>query len=217
MFPRLSLAVLLIASFALSGCSTLYYNTMEKFGKEKREILVDRIEDAREDQEKAKEQFVSALDRFQSVIAYDGGDLEKQYRSLNGEYEDCESRAKRVRDRIESIEDVAGALFSEWESELDQYRNASLRQSSERSLAETKRRYGNMIGAMNRASQKMDPVLLAFHDQVLFLKHNLNAQAVASLEGELSVIESDVAALIADMEASIAEAEKFLADIEQRG
>ena len=29
----------------------------------------------------------------------------------------------------------------------------------------------------------MKPVLAAFHDQVLVLKHNLNARAIASLEG----------------------------------
>ncbi len=217
MVMRLSLiAIVTLTALSLSGCSTLYYNAMEKLGKEKRDILVSRIKDAREDQEEAKEQFVSALDQFQAVIGYDGGNLEKQYRKLNGEYEDCESRAKRVRDRIESIENVAGALFKEWENELDQYQNASLRQSSEQSLRETKRRYNDMIAAMQRASDKMDPVLRAFHDQVLFLKHNLNAQAVASLEGELALIEDDVAVLIADMEQSIAEAESFLADMEGR-
>jgi len=53
-------------------------------------------------------------------------------------------------------------------------------------------------------------VLTTFRDYVLYLKHNLNAQAIASLEGELGGIESDVSSLIRDMEASISEARSFI-------
>ena len=42
-----------------------------------------------------------------------------------------------------------------------------------RKLAETKRQYSQLISAMKRAERKMNPVLTAFNDQVLFLKHNL--------------------------------------------
>jgi hypothetical protein len=57
----------------------------------------------------------------------------------------------------------------------------------------------------------MAPVLAAFKDTVLVLKHDLNAQAVASLQGTVVEIERDVEALIDDMEASIAEADRFVA------
>ncbi len=70
--------------------------------------------------------------------------------------------------------------------------------------------YGQLIRAMKRAEAKMAPVLAAFHDQVLFFKHNLNAQAIASLKGNLASIESDIAVLIREMEASIREANRFI-------
>jgi len=57
---------------------------------------------------------------------------------------------------------------------------------------------------------KIDPVLTAFRDQVLFLKHNLNARALAALQNELDAIQTDVASLIREMEASIAEANAFI-------
>jgi len=63
---------------------------------------------------------------------------------------------------------------------------------------------------MRRAEDKMDPVLVVFLDQVLFLKHNLNAKAIASLQDELVAVEEDVALLVKDMEESIAEAEWFI-------
>jgi len=209
--------ILFTTGLAASGCSALYYDTMETFGVDKREILVDRVKDARDEQDKAKEQFSSALEEFQTLVGYDGGNLEKMYNKLNDEYEDSKSRAERVRDRIDSIDSVAEALFDEWEDELDQYGNLQLQRTSERQLVETRNRYEDMLRLMRDASAKMDPVLQAFQDQVLFLKHNLNARAIASLEGDVQTLQDDVAALIADMEASIAEADAFIAQMDATG
>ena len=79
---------------------------------------------------------------------------------------------------------------------------------------DTKGQYEQLLRAMKAAESKMKPVLAAFKDQELFLKHNLNAQAIASLSGTAAQIQSDVTNLIRDMEVSIAEANKF---IEQMG
>jgi hypothetical protein len=194
----------------LGGCKSAYYGTLEKFGKHKRDLLVDRVEAARDDQEEAKEQFKDALTRFSELTRFQGGDLEKTYKRLNSEYEDSASKAEAVTNRIKSIEEVAKDLFSEWRGELSQYENRDLQRASEKQLRETEQRYEQLIGAMRRAEQKMKPVLTAFHDQVLFLKHNLNAQAIASLQGQVVELESDVARLIADMDAAIREANSFI-------
>jgi len=203
-------ALLLVLLASLIGCQSAYYTTMEKFGYHKRDLMVDRVQDARDSQEEAVEQFESALEQFRSVVNFDGGNLQKKYDVLETAYDNSESKADAVRDRIDSVEDVAEALFDEWEDELKEYSSASLRRSSERKLVQTRRHYEKLIGAMKRAEKKMQPVLSAFKDQVLFLKHNLNAQAIASLQNELVSVESDVASLIKDMEASIAEANDFI-------
>ena len=64
--------------------------------------------------------------------------------------------------------------------------------------------------AMRRADAAMDPVLTLFRDQVLFLRHNLNARAIGSLETELADIERATANLIREMERSIEEASRFI-------
>ncbi len=198
------------AALAVAGCQSAYYKTMEAFGYHKREILVDRVEDARDAQQDAKEQFQSALEKFSAVVDFRGGELEEKYKKLKSELERSESKADAVRKHIRSVEDVAEALFDEWEGELGQYTNENLRRSSEQKLAQTRQRYGQLIGAMQRAEVKIEPVLSAFRDQVLFLKHNLNAQAVASLHDELVSVEAEIASLIKEMEASIAEADAFI-------
>jgi hypothetical protein len=86
-----------------------------------------------------------------------------------------------------------------------------LRKKSQEQLTRTRAQYAQLVKAMKRAEGKMDPVLAKFKDQVLFLKHNLNAQALASLQGELVSVEGNVNSLIKDLNASIQEADAFIA------
>lgn len=192
------------------GCQGVYYNTLERFGYQKRELLVSRVKKARNEQERAKEQFESALEEFASVLEFDGGKLEKVYNRLNDSLARSEERAEAVHERVDAVESVANALFREWEDELDDFSSEELRRASARQLDETRRRYEQLIQAMRKAESKLEPVLSPMRDQVLFLKHNLNARAIASIQNEVESIEFEVGALIEDMEKAIAEADAFI-------
>jgi molybdopterin-biosynthesis enzyme MoeA-like protein len=201
----------------MSGCQKAYYETMEMFGKHKRDILVDNVADARDAQDQAKEQFASALEEFISVTGSVDGKLEEKYKTLNAAYEKSRDKAHAVKEHIKDVRRVAEALFNEWEDELDEYTNSSLRQKSEDKFKQTKQRYAKLISAMERAESKIAPVLSAFHDQVLFLKHNLNAQAIASLQDELTTVENEIGILIEEMEKSIDEANAFIQEMTRQG
>jgi Skp family chaperone for outer membrane proteins len=200
-------------ALALVGCSSAYYGAMEKFGIAKREILADRVDATRKSQQEAKEQFANALERFLALTKIDGGDLQQKYEDLNTEFKRSEEQAKEVRERIAAVEDVAEALFREWKQELSQYTNEGLRRDSQRQLETTQRRYTALLALMQRAAERMDPVLATFRDQVLFLKHNLNARAVSSLDSTHRALEADISRLISEMETSIREAEVFIRDL----
>jgi hypothetical protein len=204
---RLTLLALLLA---LAGCQSTYYNAWEKLGYPKRDILVSRVEKARDGQVAVKEQFQTTLERFKAVTGFKGGDLEAKYSELNSEYDRCETRADAVHKQIASVESVADALFEEWQKELAQYQSPQLKAESETELRATQARYKELLATMRRAEAKMAPVLAAFHDQVLFLKHNLNARAIASLEGTTVSLQGDVDHLIADMQSSIDESNRFI-------
>ena len=193
----------------------MYYGALESAGIPKRELMVHRVEKARDTQEETKEQFKTALEQFTAVTNFDGGDLEVVYNQLNDEYEASVDQAETVRKRIDDIKDVSGALFEEWEEEIEEFSSASLKRSSKTQLSETKRQYRQLINAMESAESKLDPVLTVFKDQVLYLKHNLNARAISSLKNELSGIQSDVSSLIDAMESSIDEANNFINSMEQ--
>lgn len=210
----LVLAVLPAITLA-TGCQKAYYSTMEAFGKHKRDILVDRVTDARDAQNEAKEQFSSALDAFTAVVHVPDTDLRKQYDAMQSAYDASSKKAEAVSSRIAGVKKVGSALFKEWESELTQYDSDALRRSSEQKLHQTRGQYDQLIAAMERAESRIQPVLTAMNDQVLFLKHNLNAQAVASLQNELVTVETDVATLIREMETAIAEADTFISAMAQ--
>lgn len=208
-FRSVPVALLLL----LAGCSSAYYGAMEKIGIAKREILADRVDDTRKSQQKAKEQFADALQRFLAVTKADGGDLQRKYDELNSQFKRSEDQAKEVRSRIAAVEDVAEALFREWKQELGQYTSPSLRSDSERQLDTTRRRYDSLLLLMRRAADRMDPILATFRDQVLYLKHNLNARAVSALGSTHRALEADISRLISEMETSIREAEVFIKDL----
>ena len=206
--------VLLPIVIVFSACSSVYYSTLDSLGIPKRDIMVHRVEAARDGQQETKEQFKSALEQFTAVTNFQGGDLEDIYQQLNDEYEASVKQAKNVKKRIDDIEDVSDALFQEWEEELKQYSSTSLKRSSQNKLTATRQHYQQLISAMKRAEAKIPPVLTLFNDQVLYLKHNLNAQAIAALKGELKTVEADVSALISAMELSIDEANSFIKTME---
>jgi len=202
--------ILVTLILVLVGCETAYYNAWEKVGIHKRDLLVDRIEDTQDAQEETQEQFKDALEQYRAVVNFDGGDLEKLYNKLNAEYEDSNAAALAIADNIDRVEDVAADLFEEWENELAQIKNSNLRKDSASKLHDTRFKYQQMVNSMRKAEKTVHPVLTTLKDQVLYLKHNLNARAISALKGELNTMNSDVNKLIVNMQKSIDEANLFI-------
>jgi hypothetical protein len=203
-------AVLILSFLVCASCKTTYYNTMEKFGVFKRDLLKDRVQDARNEQNKATEQFKDALTRLRELYGSPGGDLEKMYDRLKADYDRSESRANAVKERIAKVETVAADLFKEWEQEISTMQNSRLAADSREKLRATRDKYESLHTAMKRAEASMEPVLRQFRDQVLYLKHNLNAQAIGSLKGETVNIENEIQQLITEMNNSIQQADEFV-------
>jgi hypothetical protein len=207
MSPRLLLASLVLT---LAACNTVYYAAWETLGYEKRDLLKSAVKAARGEQKEAGEEFQDALTQLQKLTGYRGGNLESAYNRFKGEYEDCEAQATAVRNEIREVDTVARDLFREWEREIRQYENASLAADSRRKLADTRSRFEQLSSSLHAAESTMEPVLRQFRDQVLYLKHNLNAAAVGSLRGKADNIQGDIQRLLAQMNRSIAEADRFI-------
>ncbi len=204
---------IILCSLWIVGCSSAYYGAWEKLGKHKRDLLKDNVEAARDEQAEAQEQFKDALTRLKELHDFDGGELEETYNALNDDYEECVDRADDVKSRIRKVDTVAEDLFEEWSTEIELISNAKFKADSSKKLRETRGKYGKLHSSMVRSEQRMDKVLVKFQDHVLYLKHNLNAQAIGGLDAEVVSIENDVQKLIADMTASIKEADAFISTL----
>ena len=172
----------------LSGCQSAYYSAMEKVGVYKRDIMVDRV---------------------------DGGELESAYQDIDSQYQRSEAAVDNVNDRIAAIEDVANAMFDEWQQELSLYKSTILKRDSQRKLQTTKASYNKMLTAMKRAEKKMEPVLDTLRDNTLYLKHNLNAAAIGSLQGQFNSLQTEISHAIRDMNSAIAESNRFIGHLKK--
>jgi Skp family chaperone for outer membrane proteins len=208
--------ILLTLVVLLAGCQSAYYAAWEKMDVEKRDILVERVEDAKESQEQAQQQFSSALDEFSQLINFDGGELRIIYEQLKDRFEASEDSAASVMGQIDKVERVAEALFNEWQEELEKYNNNTLKRNSQRKLKDTQRRYRSLLNVMRKAESKMEPVLSALRDNVLYLKHNLNASAIGALQSEFNGLEQEINQLVSEMNKAIAESNSFISSMKSQ-
>jgi hypothetical protein len=200
------LALLAVGFFASANVTPM----IDWMWKDPRDLLVDRVEDARDSQQAAAEQFRDALTEFRSVVALPDTDLERQYKRLNAAHKRSQAAADDISKRIDRVSDASNGLLAEWRSELGAYNDPELRRIAQQQYDQTRVHATRLIASMRQIEQRMRPVLASFQDQVLYLKHNLNLSAIAALEGEATVIETNVDVLIADMNRAIAEADAFI-------
>jgi len=178
--------------------------------KEPRDVLVDRVEDARDSQQAAAEEFRDALTEFKAVVKLPESELERQYNKLNAAFNRSKDAAEDINKHVDRVVAASNRLLDEWRLELDDYNDPALRRLAEQQFDQTRNHATRLIESMRQIESRMQPVLSSFQDQVLYLKHNLNLSAISALEGEATVIESNVDILIADMNRSIAEADAFI-------
>ncbi len=197
----------------LTGCTSTYYKAMKTLGKEKRDILVSRVKDSKKDQQQAKEQIKTTMESFQELTGFQGGSLEKNYKKLNGEYEKAADSAKKLHDRIDSIDQVSNDLFKEWQKEIDGMENKQLKTQSAAMLRQSRLNEAAYVKSMRQTEARMTPVITAFHDQVTFLKHNLNARAIGSLKGTSAKMSTDVDVLLTSLDGSMAQADALITSL----
>lgn len=191
---------------------TAYYQSRETLlGDHKRDIVVMQVDQVCTSLQESRDQFVDALEQFKSLVRMDESPLQVRYQLLKRHYDQCCFKSEQVKQRIHAIETVSEALFTEWENELALYNNKLLRNRSQQQLKKSRQQYAKLVKTLQLAEARMVPVLADFQDQVLSLKHNLNAHAIAALRNEFIEIGLDISKLVEVMERTINEASQFVA------
>lgn len=190
---------------------TAYYQSRETLlGDHKRDLVVMQVDQACTSLKESRDQFVDALQQFKLLVHVDDSPLQVRYQLLKRHYEQCRYKAEQVSQRIEAIEHVSEALFTEWEAELELYGNRLLKSRSQQQLKKSRQQYSRLLKTLQLAETRIQPVLADFQDQVLSMKHNLNAYAIAALRNEFLEIGLDITKLVDVMEKTIQEASQFV-------
>ena len=209
-------AFIIIISLILfmSSCQTTsYYKTKGWFGAEKRELFVDSVEGVRNSLQDNIDVFKKATAGINVVINVKKEKMEEQHEHLKNDYENCESEAGDIRSRIDTMEAISGDFFDQWMEEMELYNNESFRNASRTKYNKVRKRYTKLVQNLREVEVKLEPALNGFRDQVLFLKHNINAQSVASLEDELVTVEAEIDALIRELQGAIKESTAFISSM----
>lgn len=209
------LITLFIFSFSCArkvekAVSSAKYSAYEMVGMEKRDIFKREVKNVQEEQEDTTKAFKDALTRLKDIYDFEGGDLEKQHNKFKSSYERANEESQELKARVAKVDKVAKDLFEEWQAELNEMKDPDLRKRSSSQLKETKSRYSGLEVQLKKSEKKIDPVLVKLKDQVLNLKHNLNARAIAGLKTESGKIQSDIESLIKEVEKSSKEAEALI-------
>lgn len=186
------------------------YSAYETIGLEKRDLFKREVANVKEEQEDTGEAFKDALTQLKEIYEFDGGNLEKQHGKLKSSLDDANEEAAELRSRITKVDQVANDLFEEWNEEIQQIKTSDYRRRSKEQLSETKKRYRDLEAQLRKSERKMEPVLAKLNDQVLFLKHNLNAKAIGGLKAESGKIQADIKALIEEVNESTRQADELI-------
>ena len=201
--------------FAFTSCTTIYYEAWEKLGKQKRDLLKDNIKNAQDDQQDVSKELKDALTHLKEAYGLKETKLERTYNKIKDNYDTAEKNDQNLKKRIEKVQEIAADLFSEWQKEIGQMHEESYRKDSQQKLEKTKDRYKIMYASLHKSEKSVHPILDQLHDQVLYLKHNLNAQALGSLKNEMGQIEQNIEKLLHDMKKSIEESNNFIKDFKE--
>lgn len=182
MLSRRGLLGTLGVALLLSSCQGMYYSTMARFGIDKRDILIERLDKTSEAMSRLDQRFEEMSTAYGATIHLEGGDLPAMHKEFAKSYDRTESAATSFHSRIGDIHSVAGALFEEWKLKTGEILDPDLREQSLRNFGHAQTSYTKLVRTMREVETEIDPVLTRFRDHVVFLKLNLHRMTLSSLQ-----------------------------------
>lgn len=173
--------------------------------------LLRRIERVQAESAVAKESAHSALNELCTLVSPGfKGDAAMAFAKFVAASDASEEQGETLRDSVEPMRDAADALFRRWTKDMEAFGNSRMRQRSQTRLDETRTSYQSIVGASQAAQIALD----AFHDDLrdhaTFLRHDLNANSVASLRGDVRQLREQIEGLDMRFDATVAAARAYV-------
>ncbi len=200
-----------IGVLGMLGCRTgAYYSAMDKVGYERREILADRLQDARASQLEAKEQLGRALSSLRRIDTVPVSGLEDLHADLKHQAGDTKDALNDLRSNIASVDSVARSMFSQWGDDLARINDDTVRRQSAAKMRETQQDYNQLSASLRDTEHRLANVVPALQDQVIVLETSLRAGIRPGKTATLQEVRDQVSSLIEDLQGSIDRTQHFI-------
>jgi phosphoenolpyruvate-protein kinase (PTS system EI component) len=187
-------AALVLAS--LPACSFVNNMIRGKTGPADVDDLVAAVEKVNKELDLSKATMLAAVQKLQGATAPDfQGDAVKAHKELVAAVEDSEDQAEDLRKGIEKMQAAAVPVFDQWTKDLEAYSNPEMRQRSQARLSAARERYDSVLAAVEPLLVEYETVNQSLRDHVLFLKHDMNPAALATIQDDVRRVAKDAAGL----------------------
>jgi DNA repair exonuclease SbcCD ATPase subunit len=196
---------------ALFGCkSSTYYEAAETVGYEKREMLIDRLQEARDSQVGAKQQMQTALYTLRRIGSVPETELEDLHDDLATEVNRAKDQLDDLHDDIAAVESVARSLFDDWEDDLAKFENQEARNRSQEELRDTRKRHETLVAELRSSERKLQRIMPRLEDQARVLEHAEELGRSPSLTDDLDDVREEISTLIEELDDSIDRTQRFI-------
>lgn len=155
-----------------------------------------------------KLQIQKTLDTYNALLGEDASKLRNLYKGLQKEMEGTAKKRAEIDSRSEVMQQDANTLFESWASSATAIENEDLRARSLERLATTKERFAEIEAVGRKAGELYDPFMKSLGEQVTYLGHDLNAEALASLKPDAEKLNQKAKELLAAIDDAIGVANK---------
>jgi hypothetical protein len=173
--------------------------------------LVERVERVSAELDASKATMLAAIQKLQAVTAPEfQGDAVLAHKELENTLDDSDDQAKALRKSIDKMRAAAEPVFEQWTKDLEAYSNPEMRARSQQRLAAARERYDSVVAAVEPVLVEYETVNQTLHDHLLFLSHDMNPAAVATIQDDVRSVAKQAAGLDGSFQTAKAAARAYV-------
>ena len=182
-------------------------------GVKQTEKLVSKANDTVGSIRAAKQQIKDTLVAYNLLVGNKVEDPKKTYKDLQKGIENTDKKVADVDQKVAAMQKEADLLFADWASNLASISSEELRKRSEERLNETRERYNGILAAGDKAGKVFNPFIASLKDQVVYLGHDLNPSALASLKPDADKLNKEAEVLFKKIDETVDEASGYITSL----
>jgi len=202
-----------VSGIALIIFGTIGVGSAQDEGVKQVEQLIKKANAGVESINDTKLQLQKTMEAYNAVLAPDVKDRRDAYKKLQKEVATTEKKRAMVSTRNGEMNVEAGRLFKNWEGSTAAIQDPELRQRSQQRLGQAKARYSEIETNGQGAARLYTPFMKALQDQVTYLGHDLNPEAVATLKPEADKLNAQAKELYSAIDKTTAAANNNISQL----